>query len=84
MKGQVLITLCFDQVERDYALPSNIPLSELYPRLLAVLQNSDSEVFQGATAICLQREDGYLIDKNATLLDYGVKNGIRLTVCVEG
>lgn len=84
MNDQVLVTLCFGQTERDYALPLSTPLAELYPRLLAVLQNSDSNMFRRATAICLQREDGYLADKNAALLDYGVKNGSRLTVCVEG
>lgn len=84
MNDQVLVTLCFGQTERDYALPLSTPLAELYPRLLSVLQKSDSDVFEKASGICLQREDGYLTDKNAALLDYGVKNGSRLTVCVEG
>lgn len=84
MNDQVLVTLCFGQTERDYALPISTPLAELYPRLLAVLQKSDSDVFERATGICFRRDDGYLTDKNAALIDYGVKNGSRLTVCVEG
>lgn len=84
MNDQVLVTLCIGQTERDYALPSSTPLAELYPRLLAVLQKSDSDVFERAIGICFRRDDGYLTDKKAALLDYGVKNGSRLTVCVEG
>ena len=84
MSEQVLVTLHLDRAERDYALPCRVPLGELYPRLLTVLQASDADTFRRANAICLQREDGFLLDPNATLLDYGVKDGDRLTVSKEG
>lgn len=83
MSDQVIVTLCFDQTEKDFALPAKIPLKELYPRLLAVLGNVD-ETYRQAAGICLRRADGFLIDPDATLLDYGVKNGARLTVSMEG
>lgn len=84
MSDQVIVTLCYDQKETDYALPAKTQLRELYPRLLAVLIDGKSDTFQRASGVCLQREDGYLTDLNATLLDYGVKNGARLTVSMEG
>jgi len=84
MSDQVLVTLCFGQTEQDYALPSKIRLGELYPRLLSVLKEADAETFRQVSSICLQREDGFLLDSNATLLDYGVKNGSRLAVSKEG
>lgn len=84
MSDQVLVTLCFGQTEQDYALPLKIRLGELYPRLLNVLKQTDPDVFLQTNSICLQRKDGFLLDQNATLLDYGVKNGARLTVSKEG
>ena len=84
MSDQVIVTLCFGQTEQDYALPSKTRLGELYPRLLNVLKQTEPEVFLHANSICLQREDGFLLDLNAALLDYGVKNGTRLIVSKGG
>ena len=84
MSDQVIVTLCFGQTEQDYALPSNTKLGELYPRLLNVLKQTEPEVFLHANSICLLREDGVLLDLNAALLNYGVKNGDRLLVSKEG
>lgn len=84
MSEQVLVTLFFGQTEQDYSLPSKIRLGELYPRLLNVLKKTEAEAFRRTNRICLQREDGFLLDSNATLSDYGVKNGSRLSVSKEG
>ena len=84
MSDQVVVTLRFDKTERDYALPAGVMLGELYPRLLTVLQNSDPDAFRTVDRICFCRKDGYLLDPRATLLDYDVHNGARLTVSMEG
>ena len=84
MNDQVIVTLQIGKAEQDYALPSNTRLGELYPRLLIVLKEAEAETFRHVNSICFQREDGFLLDSNATLLDYGVKNGSCLTVRVEG
>lgn len=84
MSDQVIVTLYFGQTEQDYALPSKTRLGELYPRLLNVLKQSEPDGFLQINSICLQRKDGLLLDPDATLLDYGVKNGTRLIVSKEG
>lgn len=84
MSDQVVVTLKIGNVNRDYALPLNVKMGELCPRLLAVLHSSDPDIMRQVSWICLQREDGFLTDESATLADYGVRDGAILTVSMEG
>ena len=84
MSNQAVVTLAIGNAKRDYALPLNVKMGELCPRLLAVLRGSEPDIMRQVNWICLQREDGFLTDENATLADYGVRDGAILTVSMEG
>ena len=64
----------------DFDLPATIPLSKLYPRLLAVLQQTGNACFSGWNQLFLQTHEGVLSDLDATLYDYGICRGQYLTI----
>ena len=76
----VLVTLRKEDFCRDFELPAKIPLGELCPRLLVVLQKMNARVFGEWTKLVLETDEGVLQDKNATLHDYGICTGCYLSV----
>jgi len=80
MTEEVVVTLRLDGYSCDYALPANIKLEELYPRLLKVLQNEISGKLKDWEEMLLQTEEGALLDLSATLYDYGICSGYYLTI----
>ena len=81
MAETVIVTLqAGDEFHGDYELPANVPLRELYPRLLKVLQKTKEKLFWDYSAIVLELDGAGLLDEDATLLDYGVSTGCYLEV----
>lgn len=64
----------------DFELPATVSLAELYPRLLAVLQQMHPADFSSWNSLLLEVEAGVLLDTSATLYDYGICSGCYLTV----
>ena len=79
----VVVTLQTDNFSRDFSLPVDIKLKELYPRLLAALQNASSSRFSDWKGVLLEADDGALVDLEATLADYGVCTGTFLYLVEE-
>lgn len=75
----IIVTLRAENFCRDFELPANVPLGELYPRLLAVLQKASNRVFGEWTKLILETDEGMLMDEKATLFDYGICTGCYLS-----
>lgn len=82
MPETVIVTLRCGEFCRDYALPAHIPLEELYERLLKVLQKSSKE-FEKYTSVVLELDGGGMLDRGASLADYGVRSGMYLDIAGE-
>lgn len=82
MEETVVVTLQCASYREDYELPTNVPLGELYPRLLAVLKKR-SDVFSSYLAIILEYNHAGMLDRTATLADYGILRGHYLDVVQE-
>ena len=80
---EVVVTLQADNFNRDFSLPANVKLKELYPRLLSALQNASSSRFSDWKGVLLETDEGAFIDLEATLSDYGVCTGKYLYVVEE-
>ncbi len=76
----VIITLRAKDFEKDYELPCTIPLSELYPRLIVALQETSSMRFGNYSGVVLEQKGAGMLDLNASLLDYGVCDGLYLDI----
>ena len=83
MKDAVAITLKTDNFSRDFELPWSVELGELYPRVLKALQETSGSVFGKYTGIVFELDGCGLLDRNASLSDYGVCTGCSLTVVPE-
>ena len=79
----VIVTLCAENFEKDFELPCAITLGELYPRLLAALQATSSMKFGDYRGVILEKDGAGLLERNATLLDYGICTGGILTIARE-
>ena len=79
----VLVTLQTDNFSRDFMLPANIKLKELYPRLLNALQSASSTRFADWKGVILETDEGAFTDLEATLSDYGVCTGKYLNLAEE-
>ena len=82
MVNTVVVTLRAERFCQDFELPSDVVLQELYPRLLAVLQNISGQ-FANSRGIILEVDGAGLLDKSATLMDYGIRTGFYLDVVKE-
>lgn len=82
MEETVVVTVRSGAYEEDYELPVNVPLGELYPRLLMILKRRNS-LFETYPSILLVYNHGGMLNKNATLADYGVLRGGYLDVVRE-
>ena len=80
---EVVVTLQSDNFNRDFLLPANVKLKELYPRLLKALQNASSTRFAEWKGVILETSDGAFTDLEATLADYGVCTGKYLYLVEE-
>ena len=80
----VVVTLESRNFSRDFSLPCNVQLKELYPRLLKALQYASSTRFADWRDVALASDEGVLADPEATLLDYGVCTGKKLYLVEEG
>lgn len=80
MANEIVITLYTEGFSKDFELPANTKLGQLYPRLLAVLQRMSEKTFGQWQILLLESEDGVLIDEDATLYDYGIHTGCRLRI----
>lgn len=81
MAETVIVTLqAGEEFHGDYELPANVPLRDLYPRLLKVLQKTKEKFFWDYSAIVLELDGAGLLDESTTLLDYGVSTGSYLEV----
>lgn len=80
----VVVTLQSDHFSRDFSLPVNVKLKELYPRLLNALQYVSSSRFADWNGVLLETEEGALLNLDATLADYGVCTGSILYLAEEG
>lgn len=76
---EIIVTIRTGQDSCDYALPSNMPLKDLYPRLQRIL-TARGNILRNYTGIVLELDGGGMLDGNATLADYGVCNGCFLDV----
>lgn len=82
MVNTVIVTLRAKQFCQDFELPADVALQVLYPRLLVVLQNI-SQQFSGYRGIILELDGAGLLDKRATLIDYGIRTGFYLDIVKE-
>ena len=83
MDDRVVVTLHCKGCDEDYELPCNVPLSELYPRLLSALQKHAYSDFCSYKGIILELNNRGLTDLSATLMDYGICDGSVLSVAKE-
>ena len=82
MEETVVVTLRSGAYREDYEIPTNVPLGQLYPRLLKILKKRNS-MFETYGGILLEYNHGGMLDLNATLADYGVLRGGYLDVVRE-
>ena len=80
---EVVVTLQSENFSRDFALPADVKLGDLYPRLLKALQNASSARFGDWRGVILETEEGAFTDLEATLTDYGVYTGKYLNLSEE-
>lgn len=80
MNNTIIITLKANGYEKDFELPSNVKLRELYPRLTSALQFTSPKYFGDYETVLLEREDSALLNGDATLSDYGICTGSTLKV----
>ena len=80
MRDRIIITLRAGSFEKDFELPSRIPLRELYPRLTAALQKTSPMKFGDYTGVILEKEEAGLLSDDATLSDYGIVTGETLDI----
>ena len=80
MNNTAVVTLRSKGFAKDFALPCNIKLDELYPRLTNALRSASPKVFGDYESVFLKLDDSALLDTDATLFDYGVCSGKILTV----
>jgi len=83
MGNEVVVTLQADAFSRDFVLPATVKLKDLYPRLLAALQNASSTRFASWKGVLLETDVGAFLDLEATLQDYGVVTGNYLNIVEE-
>lgn len=79
MEQTVIVTLRSERICKDFVLPSNVPLRELCPRVLAVLQKYDSSLTDDYNLV-LEREKSGMLNPDATLAQYGVVDGMYLDI----
>ena len=85
MPETIIVTLRTEQgFCSDFELPAAVRLAELYPRLLAVLQQLKAASFLQWNSLLLETEAGVLLDDSATLSDYGICSGHYLTIIQGG
>ena len=82
MAETAIVTLRLESYCKDYELPVKVPLGELYPRLLTVLQEKSSRFGEYNNIVLEYRKCG-MTDKTATLADYGVVSGVYLDIARE-
>ena len=80
---EVVVTLQSDSFNRDFLLPANVKLKELYPRLLKALKNASSTRFADWKGVILKTDEGFLDDVEATLSGYGICTGNYLDLVEE-
>jgi len=79
MAEPVVITLLAENgYSQDFELAADLALEKLCPRLLAVLQRQ-SRMFAGWNEMVLELDGAGLLERSATLLDYGIRSGMYLT-----
>ncbi len=83
MNEKVVVTLKAAGFEKDFELPGRIPLSELYPRLTAALQQTSPRKFGDYTGVILEHDQAGLLDLSATLSDYGICTGSVLEIAMK-
>ena len=76
---EIIVTIRDGDNGQDYALPADMPLKELYPRLHQIL-TVNRKVLRDCSGIVLEFNGGGMLDGNATLADYGVCSGSFLDV----
>ena len=79
MAQTVTVTLRSERICKDFVLPADVPLRELCPRVLAVLQKYDSSLPDDYDLV-LEREKGGMLNLDATLAQYGVVDGMYLDI----
>lgn len=80
MTDRIVVTLKRDAYCQDYELPGKTSLYDLYPRLLAVLQKDDPQLFEDINAIVLEIDGAGMLDESASLFDYGICTGAKLDI----
>ena len=80
MNNTIIVTLRASGFEKDFELPSNVRLRELYPRLTNALQSTSPKCFGDYDTVLLELNDSALLSEEATLSDYGICTGSILTV----
>ena len=80
MGEQILVTLRAENFERDYELPANTTLQDLYPRILAALKKTSPRTFGDYSEIVLESRGAGLLKMDASLVEHGVRTGYILDV----
>ena len=80
---EVIVTLRYEKFSRDFSLPANVKLKELYPRLLKALQKASSSRFSEWKGVMLGTAEGVLSDPEGTLSEYGICTGMYLNLIEE-
>lgn len=80
MNETVLVTLRTKGFSQDFELPCNVKLSELYPRLMAVLKEMKGGLFDDCAEVILEAGGCSMTDGLATLGDYRICTGCVLDI----
>lgn len=80
MNGRIIVTIRMDSFQRDMELPETLPLRTLCVQLLELLKQADARLFRTMDEITLAADGMPMLNRGASLKDYGIYNGTYLDI----
>lgn len=80
MNGRIIVTIRMDSFQRDMELPETLPLRPLCVQLLELLKQADARLFRTMDEITLAADGMPMLNRGASLKDYGIYNGAYLDI----
>ncbi len=80
MNGRIIVTIRMDSFQRDMELPETLPLRTLCVQLLELLKQADARLFRTMDEITLAADGMPMLNRGASLKDYGIYNGAYLDI----
>lgn len=80
MNGRIIVTIRMDSFQRDMELLETLPLRTLCVQLLELLKQADARLFRTMDEITLAADGMPMLNRGASLKDYGIYNGAYLDI----